>query len=369
MAKKKPVINKIVAKKLNVRVNSNDKYLPDLLSKLEEKPFSEIPNIKLKEYSITYNNFRNGDKYNLKGQNFESRKLINYKNFQVKAQGDFSINDKKHIGYDVAVLPRFELQGSVDNAKIDFESFISQIKELDFHTDVIADLKIKKNADGETQTNGLINIDNMSVLDYGHRNPKSFIYVTFLGDKASVLSNIYAQGENKVYIEGYVNTSDKPIVDLKVKTDDIDLNTMYKKLKILTNFSKFKGIDSLNGGLNANFTLKGDLNKIKSNGYMKVTNASVKASGLKIDKINSDIDFSGNSINIVNATGYVDKSPIFAKGVISKDSFIYVGVVFSGKFTICRFDFGLCCLTFYAKCFVIIFIFHNRTSPYTSILI
>ena len=68
----------------------------------------------------------------------------------------------------------------------------------------------------------------------------------------------------------------------------------------------------------ADFSLKGDLKKIKSSGYLKLKDASVKANGLDIEKINSDIDFSNNVITISNASGYVKNAPILFKGTISK---------------------------------------------------
>ena len=49
----------------------------------------------------------------------------------------------------------------------------------------------------------------------------------------------------KIYIEGMINNSKKPIVDLKIKTDEININDLYKKFKILSNFSYLKNIDNI----------------------------------------------------------------------------------------------------------------------------
>ena len=48
------------------------------------------------------------------------------------------------------------------------------------------------------------------------------------------------------------------------------------------NFSSLKDIKSVDGLLNANFSLKGDLNKIKSNGFIKISKASLLADGIMI---------------------------------------------------------------------------------------
>ena len=52
----KPTVNKLYANRLNVKLSSNDKYLQDFINNLLAKGFSEIPNIKLREYSLSYKN-------------------------------------------------------------------------------------------------------------------------------------------------------------------------------------------------------------------------------------------------------------------------------------------------------------------------
>ena len=180
-------------------------------------------------------------------------------------------------------------------------------------------MKLYKSSTNDIQYSGFINIDNISVLDETKKTPKSFIYLTLWGDKASILSNLYTSVNKKVYIEGVLKNTNKPILDLKVKTDDIDIADLYQKIRIFTNFSFFKDIESLKGQLNANFTLKGDLKKLKSNGYVKILDANIKANGLNINNINSDIDFSNNKLKINKAIGFVNKAPIILKGQIDKE--------------------------------------------------
>ena len=315
--KNSPSVNSMQARKLTVRVMSDDKYLQNFVEKLQQKDFNDNPNIKLKEYKFSYLNKTNNDAYTFEGHNLELDKIPSYKNYKLKTNGSFFINSQKHISYDVVVNPNLEYESLSTN--MDIVEFVNQIKDLDFHSDIIADLKLYKNQEKAIQASGFINIDNVSVLDKTKKNPKSFIYLTLWGDKASVLSNIYTSVNKKVYIEGMVNNSKKPVLDLKVKTDEISIEDLYKKMQIFTDFSYLKNIKSVNGTLNANFSIKGDLNKIKSNGFMKITNASVKSNGVQIENINSDIDFSNNTINVVNAVGYVNNAPIIAKGSIDKN--------------------------------------------------
>ena len=314
--KKQPRAEYIQAKKVDIRLSSNDSGLNSLLDNIEKNEFKSLPNLKFKNYKFSYLNEDSNDNYILEGHNLSINKIVPQENFEIKTIGEFSINSKKHINYDIHLIPNIKLK-KIDSANI-FE-FVNQIKELNFTSDLIADLKLFHNSEKQLQVSGYVNIDNISVLDEAKKNPKSFIYLTLWGNKASILSNIYTSQHQKIYIEGMINNSKKPIVDLKIKTDEINISDLYKKFKILSNFSWLKAVDSIDGKLNANFTLKGDLNKIKSAGFMKIKDANVIANGVKIDKVSADVDFSNNSINLLNVIGYVNESPIVAKGAINKN--------------------------------------------------
>ena len=311
-------VKKINANNIILKFNSNDKYFPDLMGKIQSRSFEENPNITSKKYSITYRDANTAKRYKLAGSGLSVNKLEKFKNYKITSNGDFFINEKKYITYDISVTPNITFDDK-EFSNIDFAQIVNQLEELDFHSDLMADLKIYNDLNGIMQVSGLVNIDNISVLDKEKRNPRSFIYLTFFGNKVGILSNVYATGENKVCIDGTINNnSKKPEIDLKVKTDKINLSDLYSKLKLILDCSRFKGIESVSGNLVADFNLKGDLNKIKSSGYLKLSDAELKAQGINIKKIKSDIDFSNNVINITNATGYVNNSPIMLKGTIDK---------------------------------------------------
>ena len=73
--KQAPKVYKLQANKLTVRVNSDDKYLPDLLEKLQKKDAKDTPNLKINDYHIAYLNRQTNDKYSLIGSNLETSKF------------------------------------------------------------------------------------------------------------------------------------------------------------------------------------------------------------------------------------------------------------------------------------------------------
>ena len=223
------VVKRLYADKFILKVSSDDKYLDSLLTKLNSKDYKERPNIKLKGYSLSYFDVESNKLYKLSGSTLDIAKVVSFENLQLKAIGEFFINDKKYLSYDVSILPNIKMTDV--NYNIDIKAFLEQMEELDFYSDVIADLKLYNGINGSTQISGLVNIDNISVLDPARKSPKSFIYLTFLGEKIGVLSNIYATNDKKVYIDGVINNSKKKSVDLKVKTDEINLKDIYPKVK------------------------------------------------------------------------------------------------------------------------------------------
>ncbi len=311
-------VKKLYANNLILRINSSDKDLHNILEKLNKMPFSHNPDIFLREYSFLFNDVNNDKRYKFIGNNLSLKKIINYENFKVISEGEFFINDKKYIKYNLSLQPYIKFKND-DFTNFNLNEFINQLVNLDFYSDIFTDVKFTKNSNNELQMSGVVNIDNVSVLDEQKKGPKSFIYLTFLGNKIDVFSNLYASNTNKIYLKGIINNSNNPDIDLKVKTDEIDLSLLYKKLKLLIDCSKYKGIQALDGTLTADFNLKGDLNKIKSTGYFKIINGSIKANGINVNKINTNLDLSNNMIQIIDAVGYVNNSPIVAKGKIDKD--------------------------------------------------
>ena len=311
-------VKRIYADKLILKTSSRDKYLPSLLEKLNTKEYDSYPNISMHNYFVQYTLFDKNKQYKIKGSNLEFFKLEDFKNLKLVTDGQFYINDKEYITYNLSITPNIEKSDNYDN-KLNLLEIVEQIENIDFHSDIMADIKLYNNSDNQLQISGLVNIDNISVLDPEKKNPKSFIYLTFWGNKTGLLSNIYAEADKKIYAEGVVNHSKKPEIDLKVKTDKIALSEIYKKIKLFVDCSKFKGVNSIDGIMLADFTLKGDLNKLKSSGFMKISDGVINSSGLKIKNITSDIDFSNNTINISKAVGYVNNAPITLSGKINKN--------------------------------------------------
>ena len=75
--KKKPSIKSVYSKKVNVRINSDDKFLPMLINRLKNRDIASMPNILFDEYSFTYTSRLNGDKYKVEGSKEHAKLILN----------------------------------------------------------------------------------------------------------------------------------------------------------------------------------------------------------------------------------------------------------------------------------------------------
>ena len=163
LLKKSTSIDSINAKKMIIRISSDDKYLQDLINKTNEIEFSARPNLRIKDYSISYNDLEKNNKYVFSGKDLKLDKIISATNYKVSTIGDFSINGNKHISIDLSLTPLFEFNQTYSLE--DTIKYFEKIKDLDFYANIIAALKLYKNNDEQIMSSGFVNVDNISVLD------------------------------------------------------------------------------------------------------------------------------------------------------------------------------------------------------------
>ena len=94
--------------------------------------------------------------YQVLNQLLELNKIEAFKNFKLASEGVFYINEKPHITYNAIITPNVEFSGNKNNFNI--IDFAQQVEALDFHSDVIADIKMYKTDNDNLQISGLVNI-------------------------------------------------------------------------------------------------------------------------------------------------------------------------------------------------------------------
>jgi len=135
-------------------------------------------------------------------------------------------------------------------------------------------------------------------------------------NKINLKANLYIDNVDKMFIKGVVTNFEKPKIDIRLKTDSILLSDVYTFATMFyPQFQKYD-IKVLSGSITADVFLKGNLNNLKSSGFLKVINAKAKCANYYLQDFVSDIDLSNNKIFIKNTKGVVNDAPISINGNI-----------------------------------------------------
>ncbi len=274
-----------------------------------------ISKVRLKNYTVTIQDNKEQD-YVFKGTEFLLSDFQPAKYFKLSTKGKVLITDIPHINYDFSIIFDGDVNNKTNNT--DILDFLAQIKAKELKGSIISDLKIK-NTDNHYKADGVISLDKITFNADGKQLPYSNANFTFLGNKIAISSLLYTNEQDKIKINGYVTHSDVPNFNIAVKSDKIDLKDLYCFARIFSDVSNLEQVKDINGTLYSDFTLKGSLKHLKSNGLFKINNANILTDKFRINDINSDISFANNKILINTAKAYINNAPINITGEIVSD--------------------------------------------------
>ena len=277
------------------------------------KEINAISKIKIKIYNILVND-NNKQKYNFIGSDFAISDFVPNKKIKLVSKGILSIGGIKHCDYDVAVALN-NLNFIQSNSKIDILDFLSQIKNKNVKASLVADLKIKKTKNG-LKTDGFLSLDKTTFMLNGYQLPYSNANFVMLGNKTSVSSTLYADKNSRIVLNGFINNSENPSFNISVKSNKIDLKNILSLSRLFSDISNLDKIKDINGTLYANFSLKGTLKHIKSDGFFKISDANIYTDSINVTRLNSDIDFSDNKILIKSTKAFLNSAPVIVTGNI-----------------------------------------------------
>lgn len=323
-------IDKIETDKIlaNLKVDKNGKFLLEKYlnknspNKILDSAFqisSNMPDINAKKYRISFINGVNT--YSIKGNDLKISDFISGERIKLKTNGELILNQRKQIFYNIRVFS--QTLECDKNQKINFIKIFEDLYKYNINAEIFADLKIKDKKD-YTDINGKVNIDRISFVFGQKVFPKSSLKLDFIGNKAKINSSLHVDANSKAVITGLFKNGKNKLIDLQVSSDKINLKDIVLIVKAMSKPFGIKNLQdiSANGFLKANFSLKSDFKKIHSNGYLKIENGSIinKLHNIYLNSINSDIDFSQDSIKINTTKADLNGQPIVISGKINKDA-------------------------------------------------
>ena len=291
--------------------------------KSDIKLSAKLPSVNIKKYLIKIKDEASGQKFKISGDNLKIAQNIDirYLNFDLK--GDFFCFDKKYLNYNLKlVVPKVLFE---DVNKKFFDINVDNLYKYNFYADLNADLKIHENKGNFDYLSGKINIDNFYII-LGHKKlPNSFLHATLDKGNAVLVSKFYTNINESADINAHIRLKKPYDINVKCKCPRADISNLQSLavsvleiLKIRNNLSEFK----TSGQVSADFNIYTNLKNLRSNGSLKISNASFshKSVPLKITSVNALVDFSNNMIKIKKSDMLVNNQPILLTGTIDNNA-------------------------------------------------
>lgn len=278
---------------------------------------NHLPNIVVKNYNISFIDAPTDKTYSIYGDIVKVSDFVFNKKVKVFADGKFMLQDKVQFNYDIKLLNKFmpdaDLNEFVFNppkqpaqsAPVQHVNIIDIFKAIhnnQLTSDVKADVVI------DNGLNGSINASNIAVAVDGKKLPPSSADITLKGNKINVYTKLHTAPQELTEIIANVKTGRHPKIDLNCKS-----NAKFKSvIDMADSIAKTFGVKELDtltatGGIDADFTLKSDLKKTESSGYLKIPAASIsyKLFNFAINKITANVEFPDFNMNL-NGVNYKD---------------------------------------------------------------
>lgn len=313
--------SKIEIDKFLINVDFKEKLFSQTQQNLKNN--INIPDIEIHKYRISF--LDRNKIYSLKGCNLKLSDLIFGDNIKLQTTGNLIIGKKKQINYDVKISSKL-FEGNKNSPK-DILKIFENIEKYNVRTKLFTDLTVKGTAE-DTDITGNLSLDKLSLSYKGNIIPESSLKMEFSGDKAKINSSLHFNKDTKALITGIIKTKHK-FIDLHVTTDELELNQVIFLAKTIFRPTD-KNLNNITatGQMKADFDIKSNFKQVESNGYLKIKNGSIKdtVQNFILDGVNTNIDFSQDSIKIKKANARLNSQPIIINGNVDKNAFANISV-------------------------------------------
>ena len=300
---------------------------------------NHLPDITIKNYDISFVDMPTSKTYSISGNQAKLSDFILDRSIKIKADGKVTLDNVNQFNYDIKlfnkIMPEISLNDLVFNPQpqsekdkeqeqvliniIDiFKSLYKNQLTADLHTN----LKIKGTVE-EPDFQGTLLVDKLGIAVDGKKLPESTIGMEFKGSDIIMNTKLYSGNNEITQLTGDFKTGKHPKINMNFKSN-AQINSLIAIIDSVAKSFNYNDLDTLSatGAINADFALKSDLKTIVSSGYFKIPAASIKYSlyNAFIDKINANIDFANNQINIQESGFSILNHPLKIYGTIKQDA-------------------------------------------------
>lgn len=287
---------------------------------LEIKLSNHLPNIVVKNYNISFIDIPTDKTYSIYGEKAKISDFILDKKVKIAADGKFMLQDREQFSYDFKLLnkimPDLDLNELVFNPQEQSQQpqpqpfNIIDIFKAIHNNQLTADLKGDITTFGtfeDINFDGWMNVSNLGIAVDGKKLPPSNIDVKLKGNTINLYTKLYTAEKELTELIGNFKTCKHPKFDLNCKSN-AQLKSIIDMLDSIAKTFGYKDLDTLTatGVIDADFTIKTNLKKTESSGYLKIPSASLayKLFNFAVSNIKADVDFANNNPDFkVNLSG------------------------------------------------------------------
>lgn len=306
---------------------------------------NHLPNVKTKDYDLSFVDALDDKSYSIKGENLKVTDFVLDKKIKVSTKGQVILDKSIVSNYDLKIfnniMPSLQLDDLVFPKKVvladeqvkqvakndeifNVIELFKAIKENEFTADLTTDVKTFGTLKSP-HFKGSILVNALSVDVNGKKLPESYINLLFKGNKIDVDSILFTSlDENeKTQVIGNIHTGKNPSIDMTLRSNAKFNNLIRLVDSIAQSFecNEFKTL-SATGGLDADFNINSDMKKVSSTGYLKVLPSKLTYGlyNVVVDNITADVDMMNNDIVIKKAGFSILGHPLKLSGSIAADS-------------------------------------------------
>lgn len=298
---------------------------------------NHLPDIRIGEYALALVDMRNNKSYSINGKDLNVTDFILNKKVKVATAGSIKLDDAVPFNYDIKllnkVMPDLDLNDMVfaqNNSASEEKEFVTfniidifeNIRKNQLCANLTTDIKTTGTFE-DMHLNGLLDVENLTLGVNGKKLPQGHVKLNFKGKKLVSDIALYTAENELTSVIGEFTGGKSKKIDLAFKSN-AQINNIFNIIKSIASSFNYNDLRTLTakGALDADFNIKSNMKEVLSEGYFKIPAASVNYAlyNVLIDKINADIDFSGDTVNIKNVGFVILSHALRASGTIKNDA-------------------------------------------------
>lgn len=310
----RPIINVTLYKDFSTSI---EKYF-DAAKSINTRGFSLDAIVKdtiCERYKLKIQDETTGKLFHLEGNELLIKDVKLNEKIHLILKGSLYEEDTEFLKYDLDVSSPMMLK----KQKFSFSPF-KAILESDVKGEIAGKLVLDKN----NNIDGYLNVDKLSLTANNTHLTDNKINLLFKGQEAQINSILHTSKTDIAEVNGKFSYGKKKNINLLTKAKNVDLKNLFEVVSLISQILNIQNDlkdFSVNGLLDADFSISSDFKKLKSNGSAKIMNANIVHSLLpyKISNVNANINLNDNKVVIENAQALVNSTPIRLVGTINED--------------------------------------------------